>query len=73
MARASKKNSQQTSQSGSGGAGGGEASSSVKNKGTFSLKSDEEKENVDPGHGGKMNGTSAGPTDVVRIVCTWPS
>ena len=71
MARASKKNCQQTSQSG---AGGGDGSSSVKNKGTFTHKTNEEKENVDPGLGGKMNGASSGPADVVRVhythVCT---
>ena len=68
MARASKKNCQQTSQSG---AGGGDGGSSVKNKGTFTHKTDEEKENVEPGLGRKMNGASAGPADVVRIDCIW--
>ena len=69
MARASKKNCQQSSQSSTGGGEG--SSSSVKNKGTFTHKTDEEKENVDPGHGGKVNGTSADPADVVRIDCIW--
>ena len=69
MARASKKNCQQSSQSGAG--GGESSSSSVKNKGTFTHKTDEEKENVDPGHGAKVNVVSAGPADVVRIGCLW--
>ena len=68
MARASKKNCQQSSQSGAG--GGESSSSSVKNKGTFT-QTDEEKENVDPGHGAKVNVVSAGPADVVRIGCLW--
>lgn len=70
MARASKKNCQLTSQSG---VSGGDGGSSGKNKGTFSHN--EEKENVDPGLGGKMNGANGGPADVVRIsdCVTWQS
>ena len=65
MARASKKNfHQQASQSVVDGAE--TSSGSGKNKGTFSHKF-EEKENVDPGCGGKTNGTSASPLDVVRV------
>jgi hypothetical protein len=46
----------------------------VKNKGTFSHKTEEEKENVDPGLGRKMSGASGGPADVVRINCIiWQS
>ena len=63
VARASKKNCQQTSQSGASGDDG------MKNKRTFSHKTNEEKENVDPGLGGKMNGASGGPADEVRINC----
>ena len=72
MARASKKNCQLTSQSG---VSGGDGGSSGKNKGTFSHKTNEEKENVDPGLGGKMNGANGGPADVVRIsdCVTWQS
>ena len=61
VARASKKNCQQTSQSGASG------DDCMKNKRTVSHKTNEEKENVDPGFGGKMNGASGGPADVVRI------